>query len=89
MIEGLRGQVLDILNYTWPTMVMGVIIAVLLRITYLITERKKIVVHDELFKLCFIIYILCLFYVVTFQDVGWSSHNFVPFKEITRYRSRD
>ena len=85
MIEGFRGQVLDILSYTWPTMVMGVVIAVLLRVTYLITERKKIVFHEELFKLCFMIYILCLFYVVTFQDVSWSSHNFVPFKEILRY----
>ena len=85
MIEGFRGQVLDILSYIWPSMVMGIIIAVLLRVTYLITERKRIVVHEELFKLCFMIYILCLFYVVTFQDVSWSSHNFVPFKEILRY----
>lgn len=85
MIEGLRGQVLDILSYTWPTMVMGIIIAVLLRVTYLLSERKKIVLHDELFKLSFMIYILCLFYVVTFQDVSWSSHNFIPFKEILRY----
>ena len=85
MIEGLRGQVLDILSYTWPTMVMGIIIAVLLRVTYLLSERKKIVLHDELFKLSFMIYILCLFYVVTFQDVSWSSHNFIPFKDILRY----
>lgn len=85
MIEGFRGQVLDILNYTWPTIVMGIIIAVLLRVTYLITDRKKIVIHDELFKLSFLIYIMCLFYVVTFQDVSWSGHNFIPFKEILRY----
>ena len=85
MIEGFKGQVLGILSYTWPTMVMGVVIAVLLRVTYLITEKRKIVIHEELFKLCFMIYILCLFYVVTFQDVSWSSHNFVPFKEILRY----
>ena len=85
MIEGLRGQLLNILDYTWPTIVMGVIIAVLLRLTYLITEKKKIVLHDELFKLSFMIYILCLFYVVTFQDVSWSSHNFIPFNEILRY----
>ena len=85
MIEGLRGQLLNILDYTWPTVVMGVIIAVLLRVTYLITEKKKIIIHDELFKLSFLIYIMFLFYVVTFQDVSWSSHNFIPFKEILRY----
>ena len=36
--------------------------------------------------LAFIIYVLCLFQVVTFQDtVSWSSNNFIPFKEIFRY----
>jgi len=33
----------------------------------------------------FIIYVMSLFYVVTFQDVGWSSSNFIPFKEMFRY----
>ena len=85
MIEGFRIEVISLLKYTWPTVVMAVIIAVLLRITDLIVNKKKFVLHEELLKLSFIIYILCLFYVVTFQDVGWSSHNFVPFKEIFRY----
>jgi glycopeptide antibiotics resistance protein len=36
--------------------------------------------------LIFVIYILCLFQVVTFQDdVSWASNNFIPFKEILRY----
>ena len=85
MIEGIRGEVISILQFSWPTVVMGVIIAVLLRVTYLITNKRKLVIHEELFSLCFIIYILCLFYVVTFQDVSWSSHNYIPFKEILRY----
>ena len=85
MIEGFRIEVISLLKYTWPTVVMAVIIAVLLRVTDLIVNKKKFVLHEELLKLSFIIYILCLFYVVTFQDVGWSSHNFVPFKEIFRY----
>lgn len=85
MIEGFRGQLISVLYYSWPTVAMGAIIAVLLRVTYLICNHGKFVLHDELLKLCFIIYILCLFYVVTFQDVSWSSHNYVPFKEILRY----
>ena len=33
-----------------------------------------------------IIYILCLFQIVTVQDtVYWSTNNFIPFKEIFRY----
>ena len=85
MIEGFRIEVISLLKYTWPTIVRAVIIAVLLRSTDLIVNKKRLIIHKELLKLSFIIYILCLFYVVTFQDVSWSSHNFVPFKEILRY----
>ena len=85
MIEGLRGEVISILNFSWPTVAMGVIIAILLRVTYLLVHKKKFIIHQELLKLSFLIYILCLFYVVTFQDVSWSSHNYIPFKEILRY----
>ena len=36
--------------------------------------------------LCFAIYILCLFQVVTFQDDSvWAGNNFIPFQEILRY----
>lgn len=85
MIEGLRGQVISILYFSWPTIAMGAIISILLRLTYLLSNKEKIVIHEELIKLSFIVYILCLFYVVTFQDVSWSSHNYIPFKEILRY----
>ncbi len=85
MIEGFRIEVISLLKYTWPTIVMAVIIAVLLRTIDLITNKKKLIIHEELISLSFIIYILCLFYIVTFQDVSWSTHNFVPFKEILRY----
>lgn len=85
MIEGLRSEVIDLLKYVWPTIVISIIIAILLRVTDVIVNKKEFIFHEELLKLCFIVYILCLFYIVTFQDVGWSSHNFIPFKEILRY----
>lgn len=54
-----------------------------LRISYLIKNKKKFVIYKELLSLAFLIYIMCLFQVVTFQDdVSWSSNNFIPFKEI-------
>ena len=30
-------------------------------------------------------YVIALFEVVTFQDVSWSSSNFIPFNEMLRY----
>ena len=85
MIEGFKVQIISLLEFSWPMIAIGIIIAILLRVTYLLVNKEKLILHEELLKLCFIIYILCLFYVVTFQDVSWSSHNYIPFKEILRY----
>lgn len=77
----------DVIDMTWPMILISIVIIVSLRITYLIKNHKHLTLYKELFMLSFIIYILCLFQVVTFQDdVTWSSNNFIPFKEIFRYR---
>ena len=75
----------SILESVWPMLFIVVTIAVSLRITYLIINKVKFVLHKELLMLLFIVYIVCLFYVVTFQDVSWSTSNFIPFKEMFRY----
>lgn len=85
MLIEMKEGVLGILSFSWPMIVISVIIAITLRIAYLVQFKKKFVLHNELFKLLFIIYILCLFHAVTFQDVSWSTANYIPFKEIFRY----
>lgn len=85
MIIELREEALNILSYSYPMVVIAIIIASSLRISYLIINKEKLILYKELWNLSFIIYILCLFHAVTFQDVSWSSANFIPFKEITRY----
>ncbi len=75
-----------VVNFTWPMVLISSIIIISLRITYLIEKHEKFVLYKELFALSFIIYILCLFQVVTYQDVvSWSRNNFIPFREILRY----
>ena len=80
-----RDAVLEIFSKTWPMIFIFGIVLVLMRIVYLKQHKKPLIVYKELLSLIFIIYIMCLFYVVTFQDVSWSTSNFIPFKEITRY----
>ena len=76
----------SVIDMTWPMVIISVVVLVSLRIAYLIKNRKRLTLYKELLMLSFIIYILCLFQVVTFQDdVTWSSNNFVPFREIFRY----
>ena len=81
----LRNNIIEIFGQTWPTLLICMVIIISLRVVYLIKNKEKIILHRELITIAFITYVLCLFYVVTFQDVSWSSSNFIPFKEILRY----
>lgn len=76
---------LDALSNIWPMIFIFTIIIVSVRIFYLIINKEKFVLHKELLMLCFIIYILLLYYVVTFQDNNYGTNNWIPFKEIFRY----
>ncbi|MBQ8192947.1 MAG: VanZ family protein [Bacilli bacterium] len=75
----------DVFKDIWPMLIIILVIVCSLRITYLITKHKRFQVHKELIYLISIIYILCLFHVVTFQDNNYGVSNFIPFKEIFRY----
>lgn len=81
-----RTTFLSIFSETWPMILICSVIIVSMRIVWIIKEKKEIIFYKELLGLCFIIYVMCLFYVVTFQDVSWSTSNFVPFKEMFRYQ---
>lgn len=69
----------------WPMIFIFTIIIVSIRIMYLICNKQKIVLYKEITMFCFIIYILLLYYIVTFQDNSYGTNNLVPFKEIFRY----
>ena len=75
----------NILANIWPMILIISIILISLRISYFIKNKEKMILYREILKLGFVIYIMCLFYVVTFQDVSWSTSNFIPFKEMFRY----
>ena len=86
MLGPLSDTIQGVVDFTWPMLIISIVIMVSVRLTYLIKEKQKIVIYKELLMLSFAIYILCLFQVVTFQDdVTWSSNNFIPFREILRY----
>ena len=75
----------NILANIWPMVLIITVILSTLRMSYIIKNKEKFYFYKEVVKLGFIIYIISLFYVVTFQDVSWSTSNFIPFKEMFRY----
>lgn len=74
-----------ILLEMWPTILLISVILISMRVFYIIKNKEQVTFYKELMIYLFIIYILCLFYVVTFHDVSWSESNFTLFKEILRY----
>lgn len=68
-----------------PMLVIFSVVLISVRLTDIIINKKKVKFFIELFNLAFIIYILALFHVVTFQDVNYGTSNFIPLKEILRY----
>ena len=81
----IRGTIMEIFSSVWPLLILVSVIVISLRVTYIIKYKPKIIFYKEMIYFGFILYILCLFYVVTFQDVSWSTSNYVPFKEMFRY----
>ena len=81
----LRNMMIGVLEQTWPVLVICSIIFISMRTTFLIHNDKKVYLHKELLMYLFGIYIMCLFTVVTYQDVESYGSNFIPFKEMFRY----
>ncbi len=77
--------IINIFQNVWPMILIFTTIVVSMRIVHIIKNHPTVYLYKDLMVLGFVIYILCLFHVVTFQDVSWSTSNFIPFKEMFRY----
>lgn len=76
----------NVLSFSMPMIIISLVVVISLRIAYLIKNQEKFCFYKEMMMLIFIIYILCLFQVVTFQDNSYSGgNNLIPFREIARY----
>ena len=85
MLIDMKDIVINMLKFSWPMIVISIVILVSLRVTYLIIQKEKPVLYKDLLTLFFIIYILCLFQSVTYQDINYGGANYIPFREIFRY----
>ena len=79
-------KAINIVVDLWPMLILISVVLIALRLTYLIVNHKKIVIYKELISLSFIIYIMLLFSLVTTSDFESFSNNFIPFREIFRYK---
>ncbi len=86
-MDTITKSIKDVLVDTWPMIALSCVVLIAIRLTYLIKNKQKFNIANEMMMLTFVIYILCLFQIVTSQDVS-SAHgvNVTLFRELTRYR---
>ncbi len=89
MITPLDNTIKGVMEFTWPMIIICILVVSSIRITSLIRNHDNFVFYREVLGLFFMIYILCLFQIVTFEDqtliVGDHNFNLIPFREILRY----
>lgn len=88
MITPLDNTIRSVMEFTWPMVIISILTLSSIRITDIIKNKKPFILYKEIFMLLFLVYILCLFQVVTFEDqiIYVTGNNLVPFKEIMRYQ---
>ena len=86
MFTSLSRTIGNVFEFSLPMIIISVVVAITLRAADIVKNKKTFCFYKELIALSFIIYILCLFQVVTFQDNNnISSNNLIPFREMFRY----
>ena len=86
MFTSLSCTIGNVFKFSLPMIIISVVVAITLRVADIVKNKKEFCFYKELIALSFIIYILCLFQVVTFQDNNnYSSNNLIPFREMFRY----
>lgn len=79
-------EVSNIIKDAWPMILIFIVALSSIRISYILEHGERFVLYREFFSLAFVIYILLLFGLVTNTDVQSYGHNFIPFREILRYK---
>lgn len=83
---GIPNEIILFLKSLWPMLLLFIIVICSIRIIDIIFNKKKVIIHKELMNLMFIVYLFLLFQLVTTSDFESYSNNFIPFKEIMRYK---
>lgn len=82
----LTNEAFNLVQDVWPMLLIFVVVLTTIRINYILEKGEKFVLYREFFALAFVMYILLLFGLVTNTDVQSYGNNFIPFKEILRYK---
>lgn len=75
-----------IIGSTLPMIILFSLVMILYRVVCILITKEKVNILKEFKMLIYIIYCFLLFRLVTTTDFESFSNNFIPFKEIMRYK---
>ena len=78
----MESTIRSVIKMSLPTLAIVLTIVIILRVTRIL---KSDVLHEEIFNLLFLAYLVMLFQLVTSQDLPGGGTNLMPFREIMRY----
>lgn len=76
---------IKVLKISYPLIIFSGFLYIEIRILYIIKNKIKIDIINEIGIILFIIYNIFLFYIVTIPDCNYNIINIILFKEIKRY----
>ena len=80
-----RNTIEAVISSIWPSLLILITILFTIRFFYFTSNKRSIILYHEILNLIFVIYLMCFFYILTFEDVDWSTANLIPFKEMFRF----
>lgn len=81
----IKNGIIEVLSNTWPIITLTCVVLIILRLISYKNNKNRDICGD-IISLSFLVYILCLFQMVTLKDVNTiDGYNLIPFKEIFRY----
>lgn len=88
--EGVKKMVVkniikDMWPSLWPMLVFASVVVISIRGAYLLKSSRKVTFHKEFMYLVFMLYVICLYYILVYNDVDIKGVNMAPFSEIFRY----
>ena len=78
-------KAIEVISDFWPMVLLFCIVIITMRIAYIIINKRPFILYKELITLCFIVYTLLLFELVTSTDFNSYGNNFIIFNEMFRY----
>ena len=77
----------NLLTGVFPMMILFSIVAIVLRVITNLYSHSKFDFYHDLKALVYVLYCFVLFVLVTTNDFSSYSNNFIPFREIFRYKN--